>query len=123
MRVNYCNLCGRKIGTEYEETQPTEEMVAARKKYLESHRNGRFNIDYARAILNEKNEITHFECYYEFKTCDICGERLEKAVWKEALKIAKENKGRHVIAEMDVPAFPIEPYISVYANCVPSAPY
>ena len=105
MRKNYCDICGKEVNRD----KSKKEFLEEKKRYMEAHRRGRFDIQYSQAIVNGYGEVTHFSGDYEFALCGKCQDRLEKAVWNEIEMMIKENEGKAVTNVIILPKFPKEP--------------
>lgn len=119
MRKCYCDICCREIPNI--SFTGREEAMAEKEAYLASHRMGRFNIEYARAVVNEKDKVTHFCGDYEFKLCDECEERIERVIWAEVEKMTAEVPAE-VTHTFVAPQFPRVPIVEETCCCV-SDPY
>lgn len=108
MRRNYCDICCKEI-------KPADELIhkkislGLKKEYLEAHRKGRFNVDYARAVVNNNGEVIYFDQDYQFALCLECQDRIEKAIWAEVEKMTSEIAGKEVHNTFVAPQFPQVP--------------
>ncbi len=114
MRKNYCNLCCKEISD-----RPA--LISEKKAYLEAHRKGRFNLEYARAVVNGNDEVTHFSADYQFALCGECQDRIEKVIWAEVEKMNAEIAGKEISHTFVAPQFPAVP--EVEESSYPIPPY
>ena len=108
MRRNYCDICCKEIGLD-EFISRRETPLGLTKEYLEAHRKGRFNVDYARAVVNNDGEVIHFDADYRFALCFECHDRIEKVIWAEVEKMTSEIAGKEVHNTFVAPQFPQVP--------------
>ena len=97
MRKLYCDICGIEIGG------IGSDDIENKKKFLNGHRQGLFDVTYHIPVVNKEGEVLHFHPDYDFNVCSTCSKNIENAIWNTVMKIREGLD--HVKA---LPPFPKE---------------
>ena len=98
MRKLYCDICGVEIGG------IGSDDVSNKKKFLNAHLQGIFDVTYHIPVVNKEGEVLHFHPDYDFNICPCCNDSIENAIWARVMKI-REDFGVNKV----LPIFPKEP--------------